>query len=97
MIPLEVRLHEGRTRLEITWERGDVTSLSAAALRQASRAADAVRAALEGVVPAADEQLRLTEIQPIGNYALHLSFSDGHDRGIYPWAYLRELAAAEPV
>jgi DUF971 family protein len=29
---------------------------------------------------------------PIGRYAIQLHFSDGHDRGIYPWAYLRELS-----
>ncbi|RUW64645.1 gamma-butyrobetaine hydroxylase-like domain-containing protein, partial [Mesorhizobium sp. M4B.F.Ca.ET.049.02.1.2] len=28
----------------------------------------------------------------IGSYAIRLVFSDGHDRGIYPWSYLREIA-----
>ncbi|MBT5719433.1 MAG: DUF971 domain-containing protein, partial [Gammaproteobacteria bacterium] len=26
-----------------------------------------------------------------GNYAIKLSFDDGHDTGIYSWTYLREL------
>jgi DUF971 family protein len=35
--------------------------------------------------------LRITEIHPVGAYGVQLVFSDGHDRGIYPWTYLREL------
>lgn len=31
---------------------------------------------------------------PIGYYALRLVFDDGHTRGIFPFAYLRELDAA---
>ena len=37
------------------------------------------------------------EIELVGSYAINIAFSDGHDRGIYPWAYLREIAIeAEP-
>ncbi len=28
----------------------------------------------------------------VGNYAINIAFSDGHDRGIYPWALLQEFA-----
>jgi DUF971 family protein len=38
--------------------------------------------------------LTITKVEPIGNYAVRLAFSDGHDRGIFPWAYLNEIAAA---
>jgi DUF971 family protein len=27
----------------------------------------------------------------VGNYALRIRFSDGHDTGIYTWSYLREI------
>lgn len=33
----------------------------------------------------------ITRIEPQGNYAIKLVFSDGHDSGIYTWAYLHEL------
>jgi DUF971 family protein len=29
----------------------------------------------------------------VGNYAVRLVFSDGHDSGIYTWGYLRELGS----
>jgi len=34
---------------------------------------------------------------PIGDYAVNIAFSDGHNRGIYPWPYLRLLARADQV
>lgn len=39
------------------------------------------------------QDLAIVEIRPVGAYAIQLVFSDGHDRGIYPWRYLRELVA----
>jgi DUF971 family protein len=41
-------------------------------------------------VPAA-APLRLVSMKPVGNYAYALTFSDGHDAGIYTFEYLREL------
>jgi DUF971 family protein len=39
--------------------------------------------------------IRLADIRPVGDKGLNLVFSDGHGRGIYPWAWLRELAGAQ--
>ena len=39
----------------------------------------------------APAQTALTQINPIGEMGVQLVFSDGHDRGIYPWPYLHEL------
>jgi DUF971 family protein len=60
-------------------------------LRQRSRAAQAVRALIDGG-ETSFEDIMVTGIEPIGSYAVRLVFSDGHDRGIYPWQYLREIA-----
>ena len=46
---------------------------------------------IDGIELAIAPGLHVAAVEPIGNYALRLSFSDGHDRGIYPWSYLREL------
>ena len=35
----------------------------------------------------------ITDLQPAGNYALKITFSDGHDSGLYSWGYLYELAS----
>ena len=38
----------------------------------------------------------LLELKPMGNYAVQLGFSDGHQSGIFTWALLRTLGA-KPV
>ncbi len=40
--------------------------------------------------------LSATAIEPVGNYAIRIRFSDGHASGIYSWSYLREIAPSQP-
>jgi ATP-binding protein involved in chromosome partitioning len=35
--------------------------------------------------------VRIAKLEPVGNYAVRISFSDGHDTGLYTWDYLRQL------
>ena len=35
------------------------------------------------------------EIQPVGNYAISIQWSDGHATGIYRFAFLREICPCE--
>lgn len=39
---------------------------------------------------------RIAGMQPVGNYAYSIAFSDGHDTGIYSFDLLRELGQPEP-
>ncbi len=92
MQPIQVELIDGATALALTWSDCGTRRLGAEALRHASRAASEIRRQIDGVELAIAPGLHIAAVEPIGNYALRLSFSDGHDRGIYPWSYLRELA-----
>lgn len=94
MYPTEVALIENQTVLAVTWQDGGVSRLDAGVLRRASRAASEIRRQVEGVELNLPAGLRVDAVEPVGSYALRLFFSDGHDRGIYPWAYLRELSVA---
>ena len=38
-----------------------------------------------------EKNVAISEIKPVGNYALQLCFDDGHDTGLYSWDYLYEL------
>ncbi len=66
-------------------------SLTVAELRAACRCAQCTAATLQGHPPQPIAGLRLAGVTPVGSYALQLRFSDGHDRGIYPWSLLSEL------
>lgn len=41
--------------------------------------------------PKTPEMYRLRAIQPVGGYALQITWQDGHDSGIYSWEYLKQL------
>lgn len=43
------------------------------------------------VLQTGKQDVTITDVRPVGNYALRLGFSDGHDSGLFTWAYLQEL------
>jgi DUF971 family protein len=65
---------------------------SAAQLRARCRCAGCRSAARAGRLPAVPGNIAIVAMASMG-YGVQLQFSDGHQRGIYPWIYLRELAA----
>jgi DUF971 family protein len=91
MTPLQLKFTEERSALTVTWDDGCVSRISAPVLRARSRAALQVRADIDGAARTFNG-VTVTSAEAIGSYAVRLVFSDGHDRGIYPWSYLREIA-----
>ena len=43
------------------------------------------------VLQTGKRDVTVTAIEPVGHYAIKPLFSDGHESGIFTWAYLREL------
>jgi DUF971 family protein len=41
------------------------------------------------------ENVRVTAVEPVGNYAVRLHFDDGHNSGLYTFGYLHELGAQQ--
>ncbi len=90
--PTKIHYAKLRQQLCITFEHGVEGELSAELLRVFSPSAE-VRGHGTGqeVLQAGKRNVTVTEIKAIGHYAIQLVFSDGHDSGIYSWAYLAEL------
>ena len=42
---------------------------------------------------AGKQNVNIDTVEPIGNYAIRIRFTDGHDTGLYSWAFLQQLAA----
>lgn len=96
MAPESIVDHRARAALEFCWADGARHLAEYRWLRSSCPCADckALRAAQSGdsageLPPAA--AVHLTDIQPVGAYGVQFVFSDGHDRGIFPWTFLREL------
>ena len=88
LLPLAIDL--APERLQLTWPDG-AAELSAGTLRAACRCGTCRGRAVRGEPPSTGP-VTLTGASPIGQYAVQLIFSDGHDRGIYPWQLLHELS-----
>ena len=78
--------------LEITWSDGSIGSMAHRLLREACRCAHCTSSARGGTSVLAEAGIRITAVEPYGNNTLRLSFDDGHQRGLYPFDYLRSLA-----
>lgn len=92
--PSEVTLQQGGTRIELRFDDKASITLNADDLRTACRCAWCTKAKVQGAFPVAFSGLSIQQIKPIGAYAVNLGFSDGHDRGVFPWSYLHQLAEA---
>lgn len=79
-------------RLRLAWADA-VVSFDHATLRQACRCAACQFTRHHGMPIDAPADVRIITIKPMG-YGVQFVFSDGHARGLFPWAYLAELAAA---
>ncbi|NPA71360.1 MAG: DUF971 domain-containing protein [Gammaproteobacteria bacterium] len=85
-------LHQASRKLEITFDSGETFLLSCEYLRVYSQSADVTgHAPGQEVLQVGKESVNITDITPVGNYAVKLHFDDGHDTGIYTWVRLYEL------
>ncbi len=96
--PLEIKLHQSSKLLEIKFNNLTECMLSCEFLRVYSPSAE-VRGHGPGqeTLQIHKENVGIENIEPIGQYAIKLTFSDGHNSGIYSWDYLYELAATYDV
>ena len=90
--PHALRLDGGTRALEVEWADGTSATLPFRLLRERCRCAECGSARRKGSAVEAGETVAVTEALPCGSGAVQLVFSDGHSRGIFPFAYLRELA-----
>jgi len=77
--------------LRLTWAPSDVEDLPATVLWANCPSAGARRQRLDGDERIAPEDIRISSLDLVGNYAINIGFNDGEARGIYPWVFLRML------
>jgi len=90
--PSKINLNKTKTVLTVTFDDIDY-HLSSEYLRVYSPSAEVVgHGPGQETLQVDKEGVTITNIQPTGNYAVVLFFSDGHDTGIYSWSHLHNLA-----
>lgn len=90
--PTEIRLKHDRRTLVVTFDDGVAHELPAEMLRVLSPSAE-----VQGHSPeqrktvGGKRNVGIVTVEPVGNYAVRLVFDDGHDTGLFSWAYLRKV------
>jgi len=90
--PTEIRLRRQSRVLELRFDDGQAFSLPLEFLRVHSPSAE-----VKGHGPGQEtlvlgkQDVGITRIEQVGQYAVRLVFDDGHDSGLYSWKYLHEL------
>ncbi len=87
--PTEIKLHQKSRLLEVAYADGSKFSFPCEFLRVYSPSAE-VRGHGPGqeVLQIGKQEVEITRVEPVGSYAIQLTFSDGHDTGIYSWDLL---------
>ena len=91
--PKEIKLHQKSKLLEILFDDNTECKLSCEMLRVYSPSAEVQgHSPDQAVLQIGKEDINIIEINPVGNYAIKIKFSDGHDTGLFSWEYLYDLS-----
>ncbi|MHB1229028.1 MAG: DUF971 domain-containing protein [Halothiobacillus sp.] len=94
--PREIRYHRASNELECVWSDGSRSRYRGADLRGACHCAFCVSISSIGRLIDQDARAFLVaSVVNVGSYGIQIIFQDGHDRGIYPWVYLRGLPSLD--
>ncbi len=90
--PTELRVTDEGRVLRISFDDGSSHELSAEYLRVESPSAEVQgHGPGQRVTQYGKRKVTIKQVQPTGNYAVRIQFSDGHSTGIFSFAFLHEL------
>ena len=90
--PTELRYASAERALHVAFDDGAAYKLSAEYLRVDSPSAEVQgHGAATKVTVAGKKNVAITNMEPVGRYAVRLVFDDGHDTGLFSWDYLAQL------
>jgi DUF971 family protein len=96
--PTEITLHQKSHTLEIVFDDGSRFTYPAELLRVYSPSAEVRGHWGEGAKLQLDKQdVNITDIKPVGQYAIKIVFDDGHDSGLFDWGYLYDLGRKQAL
>ena len=94
--PESLTVHTLSRVLELRWPDGAQFRIPFELLRVYSPSAEVQgHGPGQEVLQTGKREVEITALAPVGNYAVQPRFSDGHESGIYTWAYLHELGTRQ--
>ena len=90
--PVEIRHKQAEKELEVEFDDGVTFTLPAELLRVESPSAEVQgHGPSQKTLIAGRREVGMMAIEPVGNYAIRITFDDLHDTGIYTWSYLYDM------
>jgi phosphoribosylformimino-5-aminoimidazole carboxamide ribotide isomerase len=89
-LPTAIQLHKASRTLTLKYAPDEEYHLPAEFLRVHSPSAE-VQGHGNPILQFGKQGVGLLKVEPAGQYALKLTFDDGHDSGLFTWEYLYEL------
>lgn len=90
--PTELKLDKDKRTLIVSFDDGARYDLPAEVLRVLSPSAEVQGHSPEQrITVPGKKNVRISRLEPVGNYAVRIVFDDGHDTGLYVWEYLHDL------
>ncbi|NQZ07381.1 MAG: DUF971 domain-containing protein [Algicola sp.] len=92
-----IKYHKKQRQLEVVFGHGEQASFSAELLRVHSPSAEVTGHSPEQAVLVTNKKdVAISNIEPVGNYAIKITFDDGHNTGLFSWTYLEHLRQNQP-
>jgi DUF971 family protein len=96
--PINIKLRTASRLLEVSFDDGSHFDLPFEYLRAFSPSAEVKgHGGGEGVLQLGKQNVGISSLEPVGNYALRLFFDDGHNTGLYSWSVLHQLGKDHKV
>lgn len=90
--PSELKVSKDRRVLTVVFDNGESFALPAEMLRVLSPSAEVQgHGPGQKITVPGKRDVQIAQMLATGNYAVRITFDDGHDTGIFTWSYLREL------
>ncbi|MGQ9724418.1 MAG: gamma-butyrobetaine hydroxylase-like domain-containing protein [Tepidimonas sp.] len=94
--PESITVHSASRILEIAFPDGTRFRIPFELMRVYSPSAEVQgHGPGQAVLQTGKRQVDIVALEPVGNYAVQPTFSDGHDSGIFTWEYLYFLGARQ--
>ncbi len=103
--PADIKVDRARRVMAVRWNDGHLSEFPFADLREACPCAECREGSAQPALSAGGDLMTIPlarvksydvlDVQPVGNYALLITWGDGHKYGIYTWDFLRGRCPCE--
>jgi DUF971 family protein len=90
--PTELRVSHDRKLMTVAFDDGQKFELTAELLRVLSPSAEVQgHSPAQRITVGGKRAVEIMKMEPVGNYAVRITFDDMHDTGLFSWTYLHKL------